>query len=68
MLRVLALGWLGSGVWVLLAAEAGLGVMLVVSKASLICVLSTSLEGQHKAQPNLQHHTICSVQPVPAGG
>lgn len=31
-----------------------------------LCVLSTSLQGHHKAQPNLQYHTICCVQPVPA--
>lgn len=34
-----------------------------------VCVLSPSLQGHHKAQPNLQHHPICCpMSHVPAMG
>lgn len=68
MLRVLALGWLGSGVLVLLAAEAGLGAMLGVSggQPGLCAQYQPPRSAQSTAK--VQHHTICCVQPVPAGG
>lgn len=65
MLRVLVLGWLGSGVSDLLVAEAGIRAVLSVSRGQpgFGAQYRPAVSPQSTAKPAAPHHLLCPARP-----